>query len=189
MSEKTDIGFSWQGIQKNEPGRGARLAEISFRRAKLQVLGSELRLLYEDRADPRLPALVVDGGGVEPHLLIGASARIDIDPATGLYVFREGDGRGSCILSTGSEERVIDQVASYLTRTREEFAPRTLDDAVDILVGQSLEDVERRLIIRTLVQHRGDRMQAAAALGIPIQQLRAKLRGFWLSKPESVVPQ
>lgn len=159
--------------------------EVSFRRAKLHILGAELRVLYEDRADPDLqpPVILIDEP--EPHLTVGTSAVIEIDPKTGCYVFHEQDERVGCTMTitTTNEERPIDHVVSYLTRGMENFAPRTADAAVGVLVGQSIADVEQRLIVQTLWHFRGNRGQAALALGIPIKALRTKLRSYWLKRP------
>jgi len=189
MNEASNTKSGLQDDHDKHVTAGGEPGAFSFRRAKLKALGSELRLLFEGKAAANHRALVIEGTGEEPHLLIGASGRIDIDPADGLYIFRQNDARPAYTLSTASEECVIDHVVTYLAASHSELAPRTLDSAIDFMVGQSLKDVERHLIARTLVYFHGDRTQAAIALGISVQQLLIKLDGLWSMQPDRTVPQ
>lgn len=50
--------------------------------------------------------------------------------------------------------------------------------AIDDLVGQSVEQVERALILRTLDRCGGNRTAAASMLGISVRTMRNKLRSF-----------
>lgn len=50
--------------------------------------------------------------------------------------------------------------------------------AVEELVGQSVDQVERALILQTLDRCRGNRTTAAAMLGISVRTIRNKLRSF-----------
>lgn len=50
--------------------------------------------------------------------------------------------------------------------------------AVEELVGHSVEDVERALILQTLIRCGGNRTTAAAMLGISVRTIRNKLRSF-----------
>ena len=56
--------------------------------------------------------------------------------------------------------------------------PFVLDDAVRELVGRTLAEVERRLIIGTLDRCSGNRTHAARVLGISIRTLRNKLHDY-----------
>ena len=49
---------------------------------------------------------------------------------------------------------------------------------VSWLVGHTVEDVERELILRTLTYHRGSRTRAARDLKISIRTLRNKIREY-----------
>jgi len=49
---------------------------------------------------------------------------------------------------------------------------------VDGLVGRSVADVERALILRTLARCRGNRTSASTILGISVRTMRNKLRSF-----------
>lgn len=44
--------------------------------------------------------------------------------------------------------------------------------------GQTVEEVERELVLRTLASHRGNRTTAARALGISVRTLRNKIRAY-----------
>ena len=49
---------------------------------------------------------------------------------------------------------------------------------VSWLVGHTVEDVERELVLRTLAYHRGSRTRAARDLKISIRALRNKINGY-----------
>ncbi len=46
---------------------------------------------------------------------------------------------------------------------------------MDMLIGYSIEAVERRLVLRTLRRFNGDYRQTAFALGLSLENLSAKL--------------
>ena len=48
-------------------------------------------------------------------------------------------------------------------------------EVVDFLVGCSLEQVERQLLLRTLAHQNGNRTRAAKLLGISVRTLRNKI--------------
>jgi hypothetical protein len=56
--------------------------------------------------------------------------------------------------------------------------PTTGGTAIESLVGQRMEDVERALILGTLAHTVGNRTHAATILGISIRALRNKLRDY-----------
>lgn len=49
---------------------------------------------------------------------------------------------------------------------------------IEGLVGRTVDDVERALILQTLAHCRGNRTSAAAVLGISVRTMRNKLRSF-----------
>jgi DNA-binding NtrC family response regulator len=51
-------------------------------------------------------------------------------------------------------------------------------DPLDALVGRTIAEVERDLILHTLARCRGNRTSAAAMLGISVRTMRNKLRSF-----------
>ena len=54
----------------------------------------------------------------------------------------------------------------------------TMDEVVPHLVGHTVEEVERELILHTLVHHCGNRTLSASALGISIRGIRNKINGY-----------
>lgn len=56
-------------------------------------------------------------------------------------------------------------------------APSVSQDPHD-LVGRTVEEVERELILSTLAHHGGNRTHAAGALGISLRTLRNKIQAY-----------
>ena len=54
----------------------------------------------------------------------------------------------------------------------------TWKQVVIYLVGRTVEEVERELILDTLAHHCGNRTQAANVLGISLRSLRNKIRQY-----------
>lgn len=162
------------------PGR-----DLSAQLVQLSILGAEVGLLFGG-------SLEDDGGVVslssdsEPHLAIGAtiglSLKVEVDPETGFYVLHEGGGDVGCVLITSSEERLLDHIVGQLSSSFDDLAPRTVDGAVDVLVGRSLEEVEWRLTLRTLRHFRGDLPSAAFSLGISIETLQSRVNTHLLKR-------
>jgi DNA-binding NtrC family response regulator len=68
-----------------------------------------------------------------------------------------------------------------------EPAPRRLSDSplgfatervVPLLVGATVDEVERELVLQTLMRCHGNRTHAANVLGVSIRTLRNKLKGY-----------
>lgn len=146
-------------------------------RARLDVLFEELRELFSGMGDAPPVALV---GGDDPYIAIRAglgniSGRVTIDAENGLYVFCELDRAAGIVLATASEERLIDEIVAHLSAGDDDLVPRTIDSAVGVLVGQTMEDVERKLILQTLRHCNGNLTHAAFMLDIPLMVLCRKL--------------
>ncbi len=86
---------------------------------------------------------------------------------------------------------------AHVEATHSDERPRPGQEAcrieVSSLVGRSVEEVERALIIRTLDETLGNRTHAAAILGISIRALRNKLKdyaklGFDVPAPHAGIP-
>jgi DNA-binding protein Fis len=163
--------------------------EVSFRKERLRILGGELNLLFADHAGGAAFAVLQEDG--EPSLAVGKAAglslSIEIEPQTGFFILYENSGEADCIVITASEERLIDHAISQVACHMRDLAPRTTDAAIDLLVGQSLEEVERRLVLHTVRHFRGDHPKAAFALGLPIDVLRATLRRYLLRAPVAAI--
>jgi two-component system response regulator FlrC len=54
----------------------------------------------------------------------------------------------------------------------------TMDEVVPYLVGHTIEEVERKLILHTLVHHCGSRTRSAHVLGISIRCIRIKIHEY-----------
>jgi hypothetical protein len=161
-----DYGFSTTMMARGVPVR-----------ARLDVLFEELRELFSGVGNT-LPFALVSGD--DPHIVIRAgsgdiSARVTIDAENGLYVFCELDRAAGIVLATASEERLIDEIVAHLSAGDDDLVPRTIDSAVGILVGQTMEDVERKLILQTLRHCSGNLTHAAFTLGISLTALCRKL--------------
>lgn len=58
------------------------------------------------------------------------------------------------------------------------FADLAIGEVVPYLVGHTVKEVERELIIHTLARHHGSRTISCRVLGISIRCLRNKIREF-----------
>lgn len=171
--------------------------EISFRRERLRIVASELNLLFsngidEDGLGPCFAELVEDS---EPRLVLGRSLgltlSVEIETESGLFVLYErlelfGGSAADSVLITGQEERLLDHIVGLASAPGGELAPRTADAAVDMLVGRTLAEVERRLTMRTFLYFKGDCVRTAAALGLAPDVLRSRVRQYLLDLPRSV---
>jgi hypothetical protein len=141
---------------------------LSFRLERLEILAAELSLLFANTSEGAEPFCAFSDA-VEPMLhlgqALGLSLYVEIEPIKGFYVLYDTSPSG-CTVITASEERLIDHIVSVVACATGELTPRTADGAVDVLVGRSLEDVERRLILRTALHFGGHRQQMAFALGL-----------------------
>lgn len=52
------------------------------------------------------------------------------------------------------------------------------DRAVELLIGTTVADVERELILQTLGRCEGNRTHAARVLGLPLRTLRYKIKQY-----------
>ncbi len=66
--------------------------------------------------------------------------------------------------------------------TSEPFMPDAFDTAQDravgLLIGATVADVERELILQTLARCEGNRTHAARTLGMPLRTLRYKIKQY-----------
>ena len=59
--------------------------------------------------------------------------------------------------------------------TAQSLAPNEL---IRLLIGSTVEDVERALVVQTLARCDGNRTQAARVLGLSVRTLRNKIRVY-----------
>ena len=158
----------------------ARAADALKTKTLLHALVSRLRTAFSGSPG----ALTVTyAGGAAPHVLIRdyaavAVGRVMIDDETGLYVFCEfGDHAADAIIVTASENRLTEEIALHLCDgcSRQ----RSVDTAVGSLVGQTMEDVERKRILQTPHHCDGDSTHAAFMLGMPLVTLCNKLAVYF----------
>lgn len=163
------------GRRQNPP-----VLDNNLQLARLDGLLAELQTLFADQAypDDKLP-FVIDAEPQVPQLLVGDDAVIMIDPESGLFTFQEKGETAGVLVVTASDERLLDHVICHLSAGARMLAPRTAGMAVRTLVGQTVEDVERLLILQTLRHCQGNRTHAAKTLGISIRTIRNKLRNYW----------
>ncbi|MGN6409880.1 MAG: helix-turn-helix domain-containing protein [Nitrobacter sp.] len=57
-------------------------------------------------------------------------------------------------------------------------AALTLDAVIPLLVGSTVTDVERELVLQTLARCDGNRTRAARVLGVSVRTLRNKIRQY-----------
>jgi len=158
------------------------LQSVSLQRARLAQLRSELQVLFEDEAFPEEgPRFVLGGDQGNPRLLIGDTAVVTVDSESGHLSFQEETLYSGVIVVTASEERLLDHIVCHLAAGADTIGPETYNKAAKMLVGQTLADVERRMILQTLRHCHGNRTRTAQMLGISIRTVRNKLREYWLS--------
>jgi len=80
----------------------------------------------------------------------------------------------ACVLNQG-EPITAEQLSAWLDQTKPSD-PSAGGSALP--VGESLQEIERQMILATLEHYQGHRAQAAEALGIGVRTLSGKLRGY-----------
>ncbi|WP_439271276.1 hypothetical protein [Pseudochrobactrum sp. HB0163] len=153
---------------------------------RLGVIAAELNLLFSGFAGDVSCLVRVDAANV-PFLFIGEvlglELSLEIAAESDQFVVCEKSGQAPSILITANEARVIDHIIGLVTSSGINLMPQKADQAVDALIGQSLADVEGRLVMRTLRYFRGNSVQAAFALGVSEAELIALMRRHLLDAP------
>lgn len=163
-------------------------SEAEKARQRLEDIGAELNLLFAYRieAETCFAQMCVHGA---PILNLGRSIGLDltlkIEAETGHLVLIEEGGPFPSVLVTASEARIVDQIVSIVGSVYDALTPRTVDDAINVLVGQSLADVECRLILRTMRYFKGNGSHAAFALGVGEAQLSDLLNKHLVASRET----
>lgn len=117
-------------------------------------------------------------GGPDIRLLIGQHAVVRVDPAAGAYVLAIDGPGGAVTVATTSQDILLDQVIGHLALDRGRHLFLSAQGLVAQLVGNSLHDIERSLILATLRQHRFNRTRTAQVLGVSVRTIRNKLRDY-----------
>ncbi|MDJ1638022.1 transcriptional regulator [Agrobacterium rhizogenes] len=173
--------------ESREFSEAALPVKAQVARALLNIVFGELEAMFV--VDNRLPLPFSLEDSPEPYIAISRGDRVltacvTIDLGTGLYVFKAFDRETSVVLTTRVEERLIDQIVAHLGGSDENPTPRTIEQSVDMLIGQTIADVERNLILQTLRRCSGNPTRAAFMLGIPLEALSDKLAVYFGPKPK-----
>lgn len=173
--------------ESREFSEAALPVKAQVARALLNIVFGELEAMFV--VDNRLPLPFSLENSPEPYIAISRGDRVltacvTIDLGTGLYVFKAFDRETSVVLTTRVEERLIDQIVAHLGGSDENPTPRTIEQSVDMLIGQTIADVERNLILQTLRRCSGNPTRAAFMLGIPLEALSDKLAVYFGPKPK-----
>jgi hypothetical protein len=155
-----------------------------FRRVRLRVLGAELTLVYVADFQGLAPQFLVRFDEDGPYLSVGDPIALSLaskgepiggDASQRPRVLADADMDQSRVLLVAGEEDAIARAAAQPPRHHGQIPLDTADIAVDMLIGYSIEAVERRLVLRTLRRFNGDYRQTAFALGLSLENLSAKL--------------
>jgi hypothetical protein len=149
---------------------------VSLGRVRLGLLAAELRNLFEGARLGQSAVPIALEDRPEPHLVIGSSATIGIDPEAGRYVFRAPDQDAGAVVVAASEAWLIACVVGHLFGLDGEASPSSTEGAVSALAGLKLGQVERELVLQTLGRCGGSPVDAAKMLGVSVDALRDKLR-------------
>jgi DNA-binding NtrC family response regulator len=67
-------------------------------------------------------------------------------------------------------------------------SPHDPSEVVPLLIGSTVGEIERELVLQTLVRCHGNRTHAAKLLGISVRTLRNKIRGYSADGIEVAAP-
>lgn len=162
--------------------------EQTSSRHRLEDIAAELNLLFAYRIEAESCFAQMCPNGL-PLLQLGKSIglelSLEIEAEMGHLVLIEEGGLFPSVLVTASEARIVDQIVSIVGSVYDALTPRTVDDAINVLVGQSLADVECRLILRTMRYFKGNGSHAAFALGVGEAQLTDLLNKHLVASRET----
>ena len=160
--------------------------------------GSEFRLAADMARDTGANVLMADAPEQALDVLRRAAVRlvmIDVDAdVAGFIAALRSRQIGVPVLACGIDASAASAVAAIRAGARD-YVPLPPDrdliaaaiasvDAaastpeVGMLVGRTVEDVERALILETLASCRGNRTSASTILGISVRTMRNKLKSF-----------
>lgn len=145
---------------------------------KLGQLYSELTQLINDPAGLWQTSITYDANALVQILKVGAIASVVAknDPF-GLSIEAHMGSAGHMHLETTSVDIALDVVLACITRN--EGGPELASQqAVTALIGHSIEDVERMLVMATLRRLNGNRTHTARTLGISLRTVRNRLQSY-----------
>ncbi|WP_276119250.1 hypothetical protein [Pararhizobium qamdonense] len=143
-------------------------------RPDLAVFHSLLSALSgQEAAGPALFSIVE---APQPGILIRATGLLSIDTDGVTYVFTETGKPPGAIFSTSSEERMLDHIVMLLSVQIPSLTPRTIWNAIGILIGLPIAQIEHAVILATLHHHSLDFGLAATTLGLSQAELAERLK-------------
>jgi hypothetical protein len=178
--------FGRRGLRRAAEPDGSHRSgddQSMYRRVRLRALGAELTLVYVADFQGLAPQFLVRFDEEGPYLSVGdpvACSLASKEEPIGQDSRRrprvaDADSNRRGILLVAGEDEAIDRAANQPTQSHGQIPLDTADIAVDMLIGYSIEAVERRLVLRTLRRFNGDYRQTAFALGLSLEALSAKL--------------
>ncbi len=182
LGAERPVGFDARMIATAQHDLGEQVARGRFRADlyfRLDVVSLRIPPLRERRSDVRLLArhfveqLALRHDCAPPQLGEAALARLERHPFRGNVRELENLMRRAVVLFPG---QAID-AETLLQRRRKAASPPAAEDG-EIL---NLKELERRAIVRSLEQSRGNRTAASRALGISVRTLRNKIRLYQLA--------
>jgi hypothetical protein len=178
--------FGRRGRRRDEPGDSHRSGDdqSKYRRVRLRALGAELTLVYVADFQGLAPQFLVRFDGDGPYLSVGnpvafslasKDESVEKNSRWRPRVLVGADSNRNGVMLVAGEEDAIDRAATQPTQSHGQVPLDTADIAVDMLIGYSIEAVERRLVLRTLRRFNGDYRRTAFALGLSVEALSGKL--------------
>ena len=76
------------------------------------------------------------------------------------------------------ESQVVSQVSSQVLVPQIPAPSLTPNEIVPLLIGSTVGEIERELVLQTLARCDGNRTRAARVLGVSVRTLRNKIRHY-----------
>ncbi|MCO6181014.1 helix-turn-helix domain-containing protein [Ciceribacter sp. RN22] len=143
---------------------------------RLQALYADLCVLLGGSDSNQGVPLTLESAPV-PVIRVASHGSICVGAETGRFTFVEADD--AAVFITRSKERMAAHIAGRLLRAQCGAGLHARQPAMPALVGMSFKDVERALLLETLLHCRGNATRAASMLDITADVMREKLRALW----------
>lgn len=112
-----------------------------------------------------------------PHLIMGHRITIEIDLSSGFLLFIERDERSNHIFGTFEKVKLIEHVLKYAAiQCAADGHDSGTHNSNNTLIGKSIKEIERDIIINTLNHCQGNRTRAAKILNISVRTIRNKIQ-------------
>jgi hypothetical protein len=164
-------GFVAQRCQTaDDPTRTDDTASsIDIAETRLSAICYDLMAFYRNSMEAEMLSAFRVVSDPDPRLLIGEQGVVSLDAERGLYLLSiQGSKPGTVTIATASEARLVDHIICHLALGGGKRPSMTDVGSISNLVGRSLADVERGLILATLRQCHFNRTETAKTLGISV---------------------